>query len=193
MACEPTAWMQMLALDGPARAWEPKRLRLLSAARRIVRGGRRLRVRIAATLALGHPDHHRDHPPASPRARLTSAKPPLRPGRTTEGQWNPAHPARQPGSQPRPDAENSKRPPSQLDSSKSRNIEASLVKESILGGHYSFGLFLTYRQPSDVSDTLITFGHWTDACLDASYDGPVNGGPAIADTRPSAKKPNEVV
>ncbi len=28
MACELTVWMQMLALDGPARAWEPKRLRL---------------------------------------------------------------------------------------------------------------------------------------------------------------------
>jgi hypothetical protein len=51
MACELTAWRQMLALDGPARAWEPKRLRLrlFSAAGRIVRGGRRLRLRIAAT------------------------------------------------------------------------------------------------------------------------------------------------
>jgi hypothetical protein len=51
MACELTAWMQMLALDGPARAWEPKRLRLrlFSAAGRIVRGGRRLRLRLAAT------------------------------------------------------------------------------------------------------------------------------------------------
>jgi hypothetical protein len=28
MACELTAWMAMLALDGPAHAWEPKRLRL---------------------------------------------------------------------------------------------------------------------------------------------------------------------
>src|SRR5207248_5948010 len=28
MACELTAWMQMLALDGQARRWEPKRLRL---------------------------------------------------------------------------------------------------------------------------------------------------------------------
>jgi len=28
MATELLAWMQMLALDGPARAWEPKRLRL---------------------------------------------------------------------------------------------------------------------------------------------------------------------
>jgi Transposase DDE domain group 1 len=51
MACELTAWMQMLALDGTARAWEPKRLRLrlFSAAGRIVRGGRRLRLRIATT------------------------------------------------------------------------------------------------------------------------------------------------
>ena len=36
---------------GPARAWEPKRLRLrlFSAAGRLVRGGHRLRLRIAAT------------------------------------------------------------------------------------------------------------------------------------------------
>jgi hypothetical protein len=51
MACELTAWMQMLALHGPARAWEPKRLRLrlFAAAGRIVRGGRRIQMRIAAT------------------------------------------------------------------------------------------------------------------------------------------------
>ena len=51
MACELTAWMQMLALDGPARAWEPKRLRLrlFSAAGRLIRSGRRLRLRIAAS------------------------------------------------------------------------------------------------------------------------------------------------
>jgi Transposase DDE domain group 1 len=51
MACELLAWMQMLALNGPARRWEPKRLRLrlFSAAGRIIRGGRRLRLRIAAT------------------------------------------------------------------------------------------------------------------------------------------------
>ena len=44
MASELLAWMQMLALDGPARAWEPKRLRLrlFSTAGRIVYGGRRL-------------------------------------------------------------------------------------------------------------------------------------------------------
>jgi hypothetical protein len=50
MASELLAWMQMLALDGPARAWEPKRLRLrlFSAAGRLVRGGRRLRLRLAA-------------------------------------------------------------------------------------------------------------------------------------------------
>ena len=51
MACELTAWMQMLALDGPARAWEPKRLqlRLFAAAGHLARGGRRTRMRIAAT------------------------------------------------------------------------------------------------------------------------------------------------
>jgi hypothetical protein len=51
MASELLAWMQMLALDGPARAREPKRLRLrlFSAAGRLVRGGRRLRLRLAAT------------------------------------------------------------------------------------------------------------------------------------------------
>jgi Transposase DDE domain group 1 len=51
MACELLAWMAMLTLDGPSRAWEPKRLRLrlFTTAGRIVRGGRRLRLRLAAT------------------------------------------------------------------------------------------------------------------------------------------------
>ena len=49
LACELTAWMQMLALHGTARRWEPKRLRLriFTAAARLVRGGRRIRVRLA--------------------------------------------------------------------------------------------------------------------------------------------------
>jgi Transposase DDE domain group 1 len=51
MASELLAWTAMLALDGPARAWEPKRLRLrlFSAAGRLARSGRRLRLRLAAT------------------------------------------------------------------------------------------------------------------------------------------------
>jgi hypothetical protein len=49
LACELLAWTQLLALAGSARRWEPKRLRLrlLSAAGRLVRGGRRLRLRLA--------------------------------------------------------------------------------------------------------------------------------------------------
>jgi hypothetical protein len=50
LACELTAWMQLLALDHhPARRWEPKRLRarLFGAAARLVKGGRRLRLRLA--------------------------------------------------------------------------------------------------------------------------------------------------
>jgi hypothetical protein len=50
LAGELTAWMQMLALTGPARRWEPKKLRfrLLATAGRIVRGSRRLRLRLDA-------------------------------------------------------------------------------------------------------------------------------------------------
>jgi len=50
LACELLAWTQLLALAGEARRWEPKRLRLrlLSVAGRLVRGGRRLRLRLAA-------------------------------------------------------------------------------------------------------------------------------------------------
>jgi len=50
LACELLAWTQLLALTGHARRWEPKklRLRLLSAAGKIVRGSRRLRLRLAA-------------------------------------------------------------------------------------------------------------------------------------------------
>ncbi|MEV4751817.1 transposase [Streptosporangium sp. NPDC049248] len=50
LACELISWMQLLALNGPARRWEPKRLRLsmFAIAGRLVRGGRRLRLRIAA-------------------------------------------------------------------------------------------------------------------------------------------------
>jgi Transposase DDE domain group 1 len=50
LACELLAWMAMLALTGPIRRWEPRKLRfrLFSAAGRIVRGSRRLRLRLAA-------------------------------------------------------------------------------------------------------------------------------------------------
>ena len=49
LACELLAWTQMLALTGTARRWEPKRLRLrlLSVAGRLARGGRRLRLQLA--------------------------------------------------------------------------------------------------------------------------------------------------
>ncbi len=56
LACELLAWMQMLAFTGPARRWEPRRLRLrmFSVAGRIVRGGRRLRLRLAASWPWAH-------------------------------------------------------------------------------------------------------------------------------------------
>ncbi len=71
MASELLAWMQMLAVDGPARAWEPKRLglRLFTAAGRLAR---RPPAAPRRDLALGHPADRRDHPPAVPCPRLTS-------------------------------------------------------------------------------------------------------------------------
>jgi hypothetical protein len=50
LACDLLAWMQMLALTGKARKWEPRRLRLriFACAGRIARGARRLRLRLAA-------------------------------------------------------------------------------------------------------------------------------------------------
>lgn len=51
LACELTAWTQMLAFGtDPARRWEPKRLRLriLSIAARIIRHARRTRLKLAA-------------------------------------------------------------------------------------------------------------------------------------------------
>lgn len=50
LASELLAWTAMLALDGTARRWEPRRLRLrlFSVAGRIVRGGRKVRIRLAA-------------------------------------------------------------------------------------------------------------------------------------------------
>jgi hypothetical protein len=50
LACELLTWTQMLAFDGPVRRYEPKRLRLrlFAVAGRLVCGGRRLRLRIAA-------------------------------------------------------------------------------------------------------------------------------------------------
>ncbi len=51
LACELTAWTQMLAFgDDPARRWEPKRLRLrlFSIAGRIARHARRIHLRLSA-------------------------------------------------------------------------------------------------------------------------------------------------
>jgi Transposase DDE domain group 1 len=51
LACDLLAWTRALALPGPARRQEPRRLRLqiFTCAGRIVRGGRRLRLRLAAS------------------------------------------------------------------------------------------------------------------------------------------------
>ena len=98
----------MLALTGKARRWQPRRprLRLIAIAGRLTRGSRRLRLRPGAGLAPGFGHHRRDHPPAGHPIRLTSRNSHNDDEGLTQGPWNPAHPARQPGSQARPNAEN---------------------------------------------------------------------------------------
>ena len=50
LACELTAWLQMLTLIGhPARRWEPKRLRLFSIAGRLARSSRRTVLHLSST------------------------------------------------------------------------------------------------------------------------------------------------
>jgi Transposase DDE domain group 1 len=107
LACELIAWTQMLALTGKARRWEPKRLRLrvFAVAGRLVSGGRRLRLRLAERWPWAA-DHRRDHPPAGPPVRLTSRNSPTARKEKPPGPVEPRPPARQPGSQARPHAEN---------------------------------------------------------------------------------------
>jgi Transposase DDE domain group 1 len=88
--------MQMIALTGPGRRWEPRRLRLrnFAVAGRIVRGGRRLRLRLAERWPwTGQITAATARLQALPGAN--QPEPPQRPGRKTrQGPWNPAHPAK---------------------------------------------------------------------------------------------------
>ena len=102
LACELLAWTQMLALTGTARRWEPKRLRLrlFAVAGRLASRRPPPAAPPRRTLALGRRHHRRGHPAASHPVRLTSRNRPCDTRRRNhQGPWNPAHPARQPGSQ----------------------------------------------------------------------------------------------
>ena len=127
MACELLAWMQMLALDGFARRWEPKRLRLrlFAAAGRRAGGAGRLRLRIAATWpwAIQTTDGITRLQALAPPP-LTNQTCPRHQERRPTSPWNPPPPARQPGCQAPPCAEISDRPQPQPATSRSRNIKA---------------------------------------------------------------------
>ena len=94
------AWLKLLALDGDLARAEPKtlRYRVLNAAARLVRGGRRQTLENRRELAMGRGDHPglaADQRP--PGLRLTCPDLSLRPVETLWGLWKPAAPARQPG------------------------------------------------------------------------------------------------
>ena len=111
-ACILLSWLRHLALDGKLAKAEPKtlRYRLFHTAARLVRGGRRKTLKIAAILALGHGDHHRlEAYPGPPASHLTSANRPCEQGKEPRGPWNPGRPARQPGYQHAPTPKNRSR------------------------------------------------------------------------------------
>ena len=91
------AWLKLLALDGDLARAEPKtlRYRVLNAAARLVRGGRRRRWKIPRELALDRGDH----PGLAAHLRtaghrLTSTNPSLRPVQ------EPLGPVETPGTRP---------------------------------------------------------------------------------------------
>lgn len=90
----------MLALDDTdARRYEPKRLRLrlFAVAGRLVHGGRRLHLRIPTRWPWAHQIITPDPSARSAGTDLTSTNPTHDQERRPAGPWNPAHPARQPG------------------------------------------------------------------------------------------------
>ena len=96
IALDLLAWTQLLALhDHPARLWEPKRLRLqlFSAAGRLARGGRRLRLRLAADWCWD-PARLRHQPPAVSARTLTSQPSSRRPGKEHATQASGTSPTR---------------------------------------------------------------------------------------------------
>jgi hypothetical protein len=97
----------MHTLTGKARRWEPRplRLRLFAIAGRLTRGSRRLPLRLAQNWPRAADITAAITSPASHPIRLTSRYSPNDEEGETQGPWNPTHPARQPGSQARPNAE----------------------------------------------------------------------------------------
>jgi Transposase DDE domain group 1 len=101
LPCDLLAWTQMLALTGRARRREPRKLRLrvFSAAGRIVRGG----CGSGSASRPGGPGQTRSSPasPGSRPSRPADQAPDVSSTRKGHpaGPWNPARSARQPGSQ----------------------------------------------------------------------------------------------
>jgi hypothetical protein len=95
------SWLRLITLDGGLSRAEPKtlRYRILHAAGKLVRGGRRRRLKIPADLALGRRHRHRVDPGHRlATSTLTSSNPSLQHGKDHPGARGiPGHPARQPG------------------------------------------------------------------------------------------------
>jgi hypothetical protein len=171
LACDLLAWTQMLALAGPARRWEPKRLRLriFAVAGRLVRGGRRLRLRLAE-----HWPWTREITAAISQLQALrpadQPEPSRQPGRRNhQDPWNPAYPARQPGSQARPGTENSPQPMPQANQPESRKIEVRTLglalqwqrpEPAVEAGLNCYGSKLDVKDPGRDPLAEVARRHW---------------------------------
>ena len=127
LACELTAWIQMLALDGPARCWEPKRLRLAALLGRRTRGPRAATATASPRphLAMGGSIASAITRLQMPRTRLTSTNHPTARKDSPRARGTP--PTRRDSRAARHGQalKISQRPKPQPDNSRSRNIEAN--------------------------------------------------------------------
>ncbi len=92
---DPAVLLRLIALDSTLARAEPKtlRYRLLHAAGKLIRGGRRRRLKISRTWPWADPYSHRLGPDHRPRRKpLTSRKPGRDHGRTNPGPVEPRPP-----------------------------------------------------------------------------------------------------
>jgi hypothetical protein len=80
-------------------------------------------------MALGQADHRRHAAAPGPGTRLTRPPVPATRKEKPKGLWNPAHPARQPGTRPPSGAENRHTPQAQASTPRSRKIEAKAYSQ----------------------------------------------------------------
>jgi len=126
LASELTAWTQLLALDGPARRWNPNDCACACSPPPDVWSKAADAFSYALQpMEIGRPDHHRDHPPAQPARTVTTPNRPNQNGRRPPRDRGTPPPARQLGHHHGHLPKNKGRPGRQAAQPTSRKIEVN--------------------------------------------------------------------